>query len=38
MVLPFKAEDAVEDAVLSISPLQHKHTAQDVEVQLILWN
>lgn len=35
-LLPFQAEDAVENAALSVSALQDKHTAQDIEVQLVL--
>ena len=35
---PFQAKDAVENAALSVPALQDKHTAQDVEVQLVLWD
>lgn len=37
-VLPFQAKDAVENAVPCISTLEDKHTAQDIEVQLIFWD
>lgn len=37
-LLPFQAKDAIENAALSISALQDKHTAQDIEVQLIFWD
>lgn len=37
-LLPFQAEDAIENAAVSVPTLQDKHTAQDVEVQLILWD
>lgn len=30
--LPFQTKDAIEYAALSISTLQDKHTAQDIEV------
>lgn len=34
-LLPFEAEDAVENAALGVSTLQDEHAAQDVEVQLV---
>lgn len=37
-LLPLQAEDAVENAAASVSALEDKHTAQDIEVQLIFWD
>ena len=37
-LLPFQAEDAIENTALSVSTLQDKHAAQDVEVQLVFWD
>lgn len=37
-LLPFQAKDAIKNAAVSIPTLKDEHTAQDVEVQLILWD
>lgn len=37
-LLPFQAKDAIENGVLSVSFLQGKHTAEDIKVELVVWD
>lgn len=37
-LLPFQAEDAIENAAACVSTLEDKYAAQDIEVQLVFWD